>query len=69
MLWHNPISDLIRRIYTIGGFDGSERIQEIEICDIDLACWKVLNIELPCGITNSAAVSVSPDKILIFGGG
>lgn len=60
---------LIRKIYTIGGFGGVERIQEIEVYDIVLNNWKLLNLKLTSGITNSAAISVSASKILIFGGG
>ena len=63
------ISKLIRRIFTIGGFNGLDRIADIEAYDIIEDSWKLLALQLPCGITNAAAVSVSPSKVLLFGGG
>jgi len=37
--------------------------------DTEMNNWKVLAVKLPCGVTNSAAISISSNKILIFGGG
>lgn len=58
-----------RKIYTIGGFSGSERVPDVEVYDIATDSWKLLAVKLPNGITNSAAVAISPCRILIFGGG
>lgn len=40
----------------------------IEEYDIIKDEWKILNLNLKKGLTNSAAISIGDDKILVFGG-
>ena len=62
------MSKLTSKIYTIGGFEGSERITMIEEYDIMRDKWAILNLNLKKGLTNSAAISIDDSKILVFGG-
>ena len=58
-----------RYIYTIGGYDGTERLNIIEKYDYKIDKWVLIDVKLKYALSNSACVSYAENKLMILGGG
>eukprot|EP01016_Furgasonia_blochmanni_P035541 TRINITY_DN3945_c0_g2_i1.p1 TRINITY_DN3945_c0_g2~~TRINITY_DN3945_c0_g2_i1.p1 ORF type:complete len:395 (-),score=25.43 TRINITY_DN3945_c0_g2_i1:119-1303(-) len=56
-------------IFTVGGYDGSERLSTIERYDAQTDRWTVLEVTLRESLSNSACFSPKQNHIVILGGG
>jgi len=58
-----------RYIFTLGGYDGNDRLNTIEKYDKQTDKWTVLDVKLRQSLSNSACFSHSDNSIVILGGG
>jgi kelch-like protein 10 len=58
-----------RYIYTVGGYDGQERLNTIERYDYKTDKWTLLDVQLKNALSNSACVSIAENTLVILGGG
>ena len=58
-----------RYIFTLGGYDGNDRLSSIERYDIKADKWTLLEVELKQSLSNSACYAYSDNSIVILGGG
>jgi len=58
-----------RYIFTLGGYDGNDRLSSIEKYDIQTDKWTLLEAKLKQPLSNSACFSHSDNSIVILGGG
>lgn len=58
-----------RYIYTLGGYDGNQRLDLIEQYDVEGGEWNLINIQLPNPLSNLACFCLDENNIILLGGG
>lgn len=58
-----------RYIFTLGGYDGSDRLSSVERYDTQIDKWTLLDVKLKQPLSNSACFPYSHNSIVILGGG
>jgi len=58
-----------KMIYIFGGYDGINRLDDIDVYDPDVDLWTVLDIALNTSLSNCACFSPCENKIIVLGGG
>lgn len=58
-----------RYIFTLGGYDGHDRLSAIEKYDIQTDKWILLDVKLKMSLSNSACFPYADNSIVILGGG
>jgi len=58
-----------RYIFTVGGYDGQERLNTIERYDYKIDKWTLIDVQLKHALSNSACISFAENALCILGGG
>ncbi len=58
-----------RYIFTIGGYDGSIRLNIVERYDVQTDKWTLLNVKMKQPLSNCAGFASSENSIMVLGGG
>jgi hypothetical protein len=56
-------------VFVCGGYDGNSRVDTMEIYDVDLDVWSIINQKLDVKMSNSACCSPNSKEVIILGGG